>query len=70
MCGFGILVPALPWRLIGFVRLCNLVWMVVQDLVKLAVYRELAAQAAHARPVLARLTMPLHGLQSRVAAGR
>jgi H+-transporting ATPase len=70
LCAFGILVPALPWRLIGFVWLYNLVWMVVQDLVKLAVYRELAARAAHETPFLARLKTPLHALQNRMAARR
>ena len=36
MCGFGWLVPALDWSIIGWVWVYNLVWMVVLDLVKLA----------------------------------
>jgi H+-transporting ATPase len=38
MCAFGILVPELPWSLIGVVWLYVLVWMVVIDLVKLVYY--------------------------------
>ena len=39
MCGFGWLVPVLPWDLIGWVWVYNLVWMVAQDGIKLVVYR-------------------------------
>jgi len=38
MCGFGWLVPPLPWPLIGLVWAYNAVWMFVQDAVKLGVY--------------------------------
>jgi H+-transporting ATPase len=62
VCGFGILVPALPWRLVGLVWLYNLVWMVVQDGVKLGVYRELARRAAGSSAFLVRLKMPLHSI--------
>jgi H+-transporting ATPase len=41
MCAFGWGVPALPWILIGLVWAYNLVWMIVQDVVKLGIYREL-----------------------------
>ncbi|MEA1951363.1 MAG: plasma-membrane proton-efflux P-type ATPase, partial [Planctomycetota bacterium] len=37
MCGFGWLVPQLPWALIGVVWVYNLAWMVVQDFVKMGV---------------------------------
>jgi len=40
MCGFGLGVPAIPWTIIGLVWAYILIWMVGQDLVKLAVYRE------------------------------
>jgi H+-transporting ATPase len=39
MCGLGWLVPALPWNIIGWVWVYNLVWMVIQDIVKLGLYR-------------------------------
>ena len=39
MCAFGILVPELPWTLIGIVWVYVLVWMVVIDLLKLLYYR-------------------------------
>jgi H+-transporting ATPase len=39
MCSQGWLVPSLPWGIIGFVWAYNLAWMVVQDVVKLGLYR-------------------------------
>ena len=47
MCGFGWLVPVLPWDLIGWVWVYNLVWMIVQDGVKLGVYRIIDHRAQH-----------------------
>jgi len=43
MCAQGWLVPALPWSIIGWVWVYNLVWMVIQDIVKLGLYRRLEA---------------------------
>jgi H+-transporting ATPase len=39
MCSQGWLVPPLPWKIIGFVWAYNLAWMIVQDIVKLGLYR-------------------------------
>ena len=39
MCAFGVLVPALPWLMIGLVGAYVLVWMVVMDVVKLGYFR-------------------------------
>jgi H+-transporting ATPase len=39
MCGFGVLVPALPWEVIGLVWAYVLVWTVLTDVVKLAFLR-------------------------------
>lgn len=39
LCAFGVLVPALPWLMIGLVWAYVLVWMVLMDLVKLAYFR-------------------------------
>ncbi|HRY14382.1 MAG TPA: plasma-membrane proton-efflux P-type ATPase [Candidatus Competibacteraceae bacterium] len=47
MCGFGWLVPALPWDLIGWVWVYNLIWMVVQDGVKLVVYWVIGHRSQH-----------------------
>ena len=44
MCGFGWFVAPLPWPVIGLIWAHMLIWMVVLDLVKLAVYRRVAAQ--------------------------
>ena len=38
MCGFGWFVAALPWNIIGFIWIYMLVWMIVLDCVKLALY--------------------------------
>ena len=47
MCGFGWLVPALPWHLIAWVWVYNLIWMVVQDGVKLGVYWLVERRSQH-----------------------
>ncbi|WKT59988.1 plasma-membrane proton-efflux P-type ATPase [Microbulbifer thermotolerans] len=39
MCGFGWLVPAIPWAIIGLVWLYMIAWMFVLDLVKRILYR-------------------------------
>ena len=44
MCGFGWFVTALPWIVILMVWVYMLIWMVVLDLVKLAIYRRIAAR--------------------------
>ena len=44
MCSQGWLVPALDWKIIGWVWLYNLVWMFIQDVVKLGLYRALEAR--------------------------
>jgi len=45
MCAFGILVPALPWTLIGIVWAYVIVWTMLTDLVKLAFYHFTASPA-------------------------
>jgi len=47
MCGYGILVPRLPWELIGVVWLYVIGWTVITDIVKI-IFRH--ATAAPARP--------------------
>ena len=44
MAAYGWLVPALPWTLVGLVWGYNLAWMVIQDVAKLGLYRELNAR--------------------------
>jgi H+-transporting ATPase len=39
LCAFGVLVPALPWLMIGLVWAYVLAWMVVMDIVKLGYLR-------------------------------
>ena len=60
MTGFGWLVPALPWELIGLVWIYNLIWMVGMDFVKLGVYALIENRAKHKRQFLEMLNRPLH----------
>src|SRR5271157_3371850 len=52
MCAFGILVPALPWTLIGIVWAYVIVWTILTDLVKLA-FIHFTASAAVETPLTA-----------------
>jgi H+-transporting ATPase len=45
MAGFGWLVPAVSWKLIGWLWAYNLVWMLFLDFVKLGIYRFLDIRA-------------------------
>jgi H+-transporting ATPase len=65
MCGFGWLVPQLSWRVIGFLWCYNLVWMVVQDLVKMALYRFVSGMDGGSVPFLKTLKRPLHPFSSK-----
>ncbi len=49
LCGFGVgtIVPALPWSIIGWVWVYNIVWMFVLDFVKLVIYRVLDGWNLH-----------------------
>ncbi len=60
MCGFGWLVPPLPWDLIGYVWIYIIVWMIIQDLFKLGLYAMIENRAAHKRRFLEALNLPLH----------
>ncbi len=60
MCGFGLLVPSLPWAVIGLVWIYNVVWMVAQDCIKLGVYHLIEGRAGHKRRFLKTLNLPLH----------
>ena len=60
MCGFGWLVPPLPWELIGYVWVYIILWMIIQDLLKLGLYALLENRAAHKRRFLEIANQPLH----------
>jgi len=72
MCGLGWLVPALPWRIIGWVWVYNLIWMVGLDVVKLGLYRILDLHLSGGKSFLQPYQRPLDhhaGLHSRGASG-
>ena len=52
MCGFGWLVPAIPWPLIGLVWAYMIVWVFVLDLAKLCTYRLVEHCAQHQQKFL------------------
>ena len=49
MCGFGWFVTALPWTVIGMIWIYLLVWMMILDWIKLALYSRLKGGADHPR---------------------
>jgi H+-transporting ATPase len=72
LCGFGAgsFIPALPWDVIGWVWVYNIVWMFVLDFVKLSLYRVLDDWRLRARtPFFARMRAHLGpaGALSRTA---
>jgi H+-transporting ATPase len=60
MCGFGWLVPAVPWVLIALVWLYVIVWMFVLDMAKLGLYRLVENRAGHHRKLLETVNQPLN----------
>ncbi len=61
LVGFGLgLVTPIAWSQIGFVWIYCLVWVFVEDWVKLTVYRHLDLAGRHHRRFLQRVHEPLH----------
>jgi H+-transporting ATPase len=60
MCGFGWLVPPLPWHLIGYVWIYIIIWMIIQDIFKLGLHALVENRAAHKRHFLEMANRPLH----------
>jgi H+-transporting ATPase len=52
MCGFGWLVPPLPWKLIGYAWVYIIVWMLIQDLIKLGLHAMVEHRTRHKRRFL------------------
>ena len=55
ICGFGILMPKLPWAAVIAVWVYSLAWMVVIDIAKLIYNRAAARRDAHVEGLAARL---------------
>jgi H+-transporting ATPase len=60
MCGFGWLVPPLPWRLIGYLWGYIIIWMIIQDIFKMGLHAMIANRAAHKRRFMSLLNRRLH----------
>jgi H+-transporting ATPase len=60
MCGFGWLVPRLPWDLIGYVWVYIIVWMIIQDLFKVGLHALMENRSRHKRRFLEIVNRRLH----------
>jgi H+-transporting ATPase len=60
MCGFGWLVPPLPWDLIGYVWVYIIIWMLIQDISKLGLHALVENRARHKRRFLEMINRSLH----------
>jgi H+-transporting ATPase len=60
MCGFGWLVPPLPWPLIGYLWIYIIIWMIVQDIFKMGLHAMIANRATHKRRFMNLLNRRLH----------
>ena len=60
MCALGWLVPRLPWSLIGLVWVYNIVWMFIQDVVKVGVYYLIEDRPMHKQRYLKTVNQSLH----------
>jgi H+-transporting ATPase len=49
MCGFGWLVPPLPWWLIGYLWVYIIIWMIIQDIFKIGLHAMIANRESHKR---------------------
>jgi H+-transporting ATPase len=58
--GFGWLVTPIPWIYVGFVWIYCLAWVVIEDWVKLHVYRHLELSGKRHRVFIERIQRPLH----------
>jgi H+-transporting ATPase len=58
--GFGIFVTAIPWIYVGLVWMYCLVWVFIEDFVKLQVYHHIKLTGRHHQTFLNRLQQPLH----------
>ncbi|WP_203602271.1 hypothetical protein [Acidithiobacillus ferrooxidans] len=60
ICGFGFLVPTLPWIFISLVWVYNTVWMIALDIIKLGIYRVVEFRARHQHFLVSTMNQPLH----------
>jgi H+-transporting ATPase len=66
MCSQGWLVPPLHWKIIGFVWGYNLLWMIVQDIVKLGLYGIRDPASSWKTRLFEPLRVPVTGAQKAV----
>jgi H+-transporting ATPase len=67
---FGLMVASISWSLIGFVMLYCLAWVLVNDWVKLQVYRHLDLSGRRHRSFLDRLQTTLHPPRATSSAAK
>jgi H+-transporting ATPase len=59
MCGFGWLVPVLPWKFIAYVWIYIIIWMLIQDICKLGLHAMVENRLRHKRRFLEVVNQPL-----------
>uniref|UniRef100_A0A7V6DR72 Plasma-membrane proton-efflux P-type ATPase n=1 Tax=Desulfobacca acetoxidans TaxID=60893 RepID=A0A7V6DR72_9BACT len=60
MCGFGWLVPSLPWWLIGYLWIYIIIWMIIQDISKIGLHAMVSNRETHKRRFINFLNRRLH----------
>jgi len=60
IAGFGILITPIPWSYIGLIWVYCLIWVIIEDQSKLAMYRHLRMSSARHRSFLETLSGSLH----------
>ena len=68
MCGLGVVVPALPWKIVGWVWVYNLCWMAALDGIKVGLYSYVESRESGKNSFLRKMQDPLdahRGLQQR-----
>ncbi len=63
--GFGIFVTSIPWIYVGYVWAYCLIWMFIEDLVKLDVYKHLGLSGRRHQKFLSRVQASLHHYAAR-----
>ncbi|MEM1282166.1 MAG: plasma-membrane proton-efflux P-type ATPase [Chlamydiota bacterium] len=70
ICAYGWFVPSIPWMLIGLVWAYNLIWMIIQDIIKLIAYKIIDLKAAHHLKYFDLTHRELHPFQSQANSKR
>ncbi len=65
IAGLGIFVTAIPWAFVGYIWLYCIVWIFIEDVAKMMVYRHLERKTSRHEKFLRFLGKPLHAFHQR-----